>query len=424
MVTRTRPALGAGLISLLALGVAAPVVGAFKPVEPNPVRNGQIVRLADVAANGDDVAIGWREGPNPGNLVMALSTNRGGTFERSDGDLRSFAVAGIGRLGMAIDICGGSVWMASAAKFPGDATKDSDVLISRRGISGGASQVFVTAPAASRKIRAFDIACVGSRLLAIAWIEHAPDGDRARLLLRDLGGLAPTSLGAAAGVAEVGPSATNSQHNLGQAGPKDGISVATVGSRVVVSWSSGGKRNLRIKRFDIGSGADPTIKPRKTQRIAVRDAVLPKLAARGKKVVLAYSDDGKLKVRTSRDSAGSFSTATTLLNAGSVKVPSRATSASLSGSRIVIEALKKLPSGGSRTHAPVRIESTNLGGIWVPSSEFGNRGPRMAALRKVNNSVSRIIEAWHDDGASVDVLRAQREVAGWRHRDGRAADGR
>jgi hypothetical protein len=36
----------------------------------------------------------------------------------------------------------------------------------------------------------------------------------------------------------------------------------------------------------------------------------------------------------------------------------------------------------------------------------------MAALRKVNNSVSRILEAWHDDGASVDVLRAQREVAG------------
>ena len=36
----------------------------------------------------------------------------------------------------------------------------------------------------------------------------------------------------------------------------------------------------------------------------------------------------------------------------------------------------------------------------------------MAALRKVSNSVSRLHEAWHDDGASVDVLRGQREVAG------------
>ena len=86
--------------------------------------------------------------------------------------LRSFAVAGIGRLGMAIEICGGSVWMATAAKSRVTPTSDSDVLISRRGISGGASQVFVTAPAATARVQAFDIACVGSRLLAIAWLEQ------------------------------------------------------------------------------------------------------------------------------------------------------------------------------------------------------------------------------------------------------------
>ena len=301
--------------------------------------------------------------------------------------------------------------MATAAKFPGDADKDSDVLISRRGISGGASQIFVTAPAATRKIQAFDIACVGSRLLAIAWLEHTGDTSRARLLLTDFDAVTPTALGGASLSGVVVPSATNSLHNLGPAGPKDGIAVAAIGDRVLVSWSSGEKRSLQIKRFDIGSGSDSTIHPRPTERIASRDAVLPKLVARGKKVVLAYSDDGKLKVRTSRDSGSSFSTATTLLNAGTVQVPSKASSASLSGSRIVIDALKKLPNSEDRTHAAVLIQSTNFGGDWTQSSEFGNRGPRMAALRKVNNSVSRILEAWHDDGASVDVLRAQREVA-------------
>ena len=412
MVISRRPTLGAGLVATLALGVAAPVLGAFTPVEPNPLRSGSTIRLADVAASGDDAAIGWREGPNPGSLVMALSTNRGASFERSQGTLRSFAVAGIGRLGMAIEICGGSVWMATGAKFPGDDEKDSDILISRRGIAAGASQVFVTAPAASRKIRSFDIACVGSRLLAISWIELVGDTTRARLLLTDFDSVAPTAVGGAGVAGVVAPAATNSLHNLGPAGPKDGIAVVAIGDRVLVSWSSGEKRSLQLKRFDIGSGSDPTIQPRPTERIASRDAVLPKLVARGKKVVLAYSDDGKLKVRTSRDSGESFSTATTLLNAGTVQVPSKASSAALSGSRIVIDALKKLPNSEDRTHAAVLIQSTNFGTDWSHSSEFGNRGPRMAALRKVNNTVSRILEAWHDDGASVDVLRAQREVAG------------
>ena len=37
MVINRRPALGAGLVATLALGVAAPVLGAFTPVEPNPL---------------------------------------------------------------------------------------------------------------------------------------------------------------------------------------------------------------------------------------------------------------------------------------------------------------------------------------------------------------------------------------------------
>ena len=130
-----------------------------------------------------------------------------------------------------------------------------------RGISGGASQIFVTAPAATRKIQAFDIACVGSRLLAIAWLEHTGDTSRARLLLTDFDAVTPTALGGASLSGVVVPSATNSLHNLGPAGPKDGIAVAAIGDRVLVSWSSGEKRSLQIKRFDIGSGSDSTDPP-------------------------------------------------------------------------------------------------------------------------------------------------------------------
>jgi hypothetical protein len=411
MVTRLRPALGAGLVTTLALTVAAPALGAFEAVEPNPIRAGRTIRVLDMAAAGNAVALGWREGASPGELVMALSTNRGISYERDNGNLRSFPVAGIGRLGMALEICGDAVWMASSARFPGDDAGDTDVLISRRGIDGGASQVFVTAPAADRKVRTVDIACVGSRLLAIAWIEQSGDSTRARLLLRDFDSISPTAVSLSA-AARIGPSATNSLHNLGQADGQDGIAVASTGSRVFVSWSSGARRNLQLKRFDIGSGNDPTIDPRPSERMGFRDAVRPKLTARGDKIVLAYSDDGKLKARISRNLGASFSAAETLLTQGTVNRPSFATSASMSGARIVIEAMKKQPNAESRTHAPVRIQSTNAGDSWNISSEFGNRGPRMGALRKVSNSVSRLNESWHDDGPSVDVLRAQREVAG------------
>jgi hypothetical protein len=404
MVTRYRPALGAGLVTLLTLGVAAPVLGATERVDPDPLRSASTLRVADIAAAGNAVAIGWREGPDPGNLRVTLSTNGGRSYEREPGSVRMFVVAGIGRIGMGIDICADSIWAASAATI-GD---EHHVLLRRRALDGRNGQGDLT-PLGVGRVRAVDVACVGHRLLAVAWIEQDGDSTRARLRL-----ISPSLIrlsGPAGTSARIAPTATNSLQNLGDAGARDGISVVSTGSSVFVAWSSGARRNLQLKRFDIGSGGDPTIQPRATERLGFRDAVKPELTARGEKVVLAYSDDGKLKVRISENLGGSFSAAETLLNQGTVKVPSYPTSATMSGSRIVIQALKKLPNDAARTYAPVRIQTSNLGDSWGQSPELGNRGIRVAVLRKVNNAVSRLNEAWHDDGPSGDVIRAQREVA-------------
>lgn len=390
---------------VLAIATAASVLitsgssalGAFEASDPNPLRTNTVIRVHDAAADGQIVAFGWREGAAPGRLRVAFSTDGGATFRKANDKLRFYSVAGRGGPGLSLDICRNAIWSGSIANFPGDASGDSDVLISRRLVGGSAGQAFVTSPAASRSVRSLDIACVGRQLLAIAWIERVPAGDRARLMLRDL--------------ASLSPAATNRIFNLGPANARDGISVAASGKSIYAAWSKGNRRDLQLARFLVGSGSDPTITRRADQRLSTRDASRPELAARGRKLVVAYSDDGKLKAKLSANRGQTFGSAIVLLGAGSVGTPSYATSADLSGPRIVIEAFKKLPNDAPRKRAPVRLESTDSGATWSDSGELGNRGPRVTALQKLTASTSRMKEAWHDDGPILDTLRAQREAS-------------
>ena len=154
----------------------------------------------------------------------------------------------------------------------------------------------------------------------------------------------------------------------------------------------------------------PSSTRRATIRLGTRDAVRPQVAARGKKVVVAYSDDGKLKAKVSKNRGGAFGKASQLLGSGNVKKPSLATSIDLSGTRIVVQAMKKQPSGSGPTRVPVRLESPDTGTTWSSPEEFGNRGQRVSALQKLSSSSSLLKEAWHDDGPAIDLLRVQREV--------------
>lgn len=373
-------------------------LGAFQASEPNPLRQRTTIRVQDAAADGQILAVGWREskGSGAGLLRVAFSTDAGGTFLKNNGKLRFYSVAGKAKRGLSIDSCKGRIWAASAAGFPGDASGDSDVLVSRRIVGGSAGQAFVTPPSQSRTVRQVDVACAGGRLLAIAWLERNPSGLRARLMIRDQGSLTPA--------------ATNQVFDLGPARGKDGISVAATGKSAYVAWSKGNRQDLQFARVDIGKGAAPSLTRRATIRLATRDAVRPQVAARGKKVVVAYADDGKLKAKVSKNRGGAFGKASQLLGSGNVKQPSLATSVDLSGTRIVVQAMRKQPSGAGPTRVPVRLESSNTGTTWSSPEEFGNRGQRVSALQKLSSSNSLLKEAWHDDGPAIDLLRVQREV--------------
>ena len=396
MVNKSRFLIVAASSAALLVASAAPALGAFTAANPDPLREEQLVRLLDVATTQNAkeqpaVAIGWREGPNPGTLFMTFSNDGGANYLRNNDNMRQWAVAGHGNLGLTLDVCGDDVWSGSAANFPGDRARDTDVLVTRRSIGGAAAQVFVTAPSSKRKVRDVSVSCVGNKFLAIAWLEQSGGKTKARLMLRDLESLAPA--------------ATNKTFFLGGARFGGGISIAATAKSVHVAWSAGQSANVRYRRFLVGKQADPVITSKPAITLASKDAARPQLAIQGQKVVAVYTDQGKVVVRLSKNLGKEFGAPRNLIGSGTVKKPSRAHSVDIFGQRIVIEATKR--AAGKSTAQ--RHTSTNLGNTWGARS-FGHNGTRMGALRKIGPGASSLAESWLDNGPSKDTLRAQYET--------------
>lgn len=399
MVDKRTPILMGTLAAALIAGSAIPVSAAFSQSAPSPLRREPLVRIRDIASSEPakagtkraTVAIGWRERSEDGDLFMAFSKNGGKTFGRdAEGGLRRFPVAGDGKRGLSVDVCGGYLWAGSAANFPTDDPEDTDVLITRKKIGGPQDQAFVTAPADDREVRDVSIACVGRKLLAIAWLEKINGRSVGRLMLRDLEGVIPT--------------ATNKVYGLGLARHGGGIAIAATNKSVHVAWTKGSNSAIRYKRFLIGNEDDPTVTKFPTVTLASTRAVLPRLGAMGQKVALAYTDGGKVKVRLSKNLGAAFGAATTIVNSGTVRRPSKPHSVDVHGARVVVEATRS-GSGGS---TPLRLQSTDFGASWTPSS-FGHKGPRLGVLRRNGRRSSLLNEIWLHNGSARDTMRGQYE---------------
>jgi hypothetical protein len=383
----------AGALSL-ALGSGGTVSAAFGP--PVLVRQADVLRLRDLANNGPVVAIGWQEGAKPGQLWVRLSRDGGATFRPK------YAVAGLGGAGMSLAVCNGQVWAVTAARYPGDSEADSDLMISRRAVAGrDAAQAFLTSPSGDHKVRDPDIACIGDRLLAIAWLQRSGNRTRAYLLVRDQAGLLPSSV--------------NRLRDLGAADPQGGIAVAVSRDAsgrdaVLVAWARRAQQDLRLKRLLVGRGAAARVTPTPTVTQASGQALRPKLAGRGRKAAITWTQEGRLMAALSNDGGATFTTPATLVRAGRPRDPATATSIDLRSRRVVIEVLRPPPrSSGESGRVPARIETRNWGGSWRQQL-MGNRGARQGVLRPMKGGGSRLLEAWHSAGA-VDVIRFQREVS-------------
>lgn len=395
MVVKRRLLLAvASALSLLLLTATAPMAAGYKEVAPSPLRQAGLLRVKDIAANGNTnkgaiVAVGWHEASKPGQLYLAFSTDGGRDYRRTNGNLRRYRIVGDTKLGMSVAICAGRVWVGST--FKDASTGASRVFLTSRTIGGGAAQAFVT-PGDGRRVRDVSVACVGSKLLAIGWLEKKDGQSRARLMLR--------STDSPAAVPEI-----KKNFKLGPAQFKGGIAVAATPAAAMVAWADDG--NLRLKRFEVDAEDASNVTSGPPSIVAWRDVKGPQMAARGKKVALAYSDAGKAKAKLSSDLGETFGAVSVLARAGSVRAPSKVYSADVVGNRIVYEigANKK----GQVT--PMRIQSTTGGESWGERT-FGHIGARMGALLKKKGTAPLLMEAWHNNGpkSGADTFRAKFET--------------
>jgi len=398
MVVNRRLLLAVASAMTLVLTAAAPMVGATKEAKPGPLRAGSLLRVKDMAANGVTrngpiVAVGWHEASKPGQLYLAFSTDGGKDYRRTNGNLRRYPIVGETALGVSLAICADRVWAATGYHSRSDKAGDSDVFLTSRTVGGGAAQALMTSTANNRKVRNVTVSCVGNQHIAIGWLQNNGSKTTAQLMIRSVEPLGTTP-------------AVKQVFNLGVAEFKSGLDVAATPTSVAVAFVRDG--HLRLRRFDIDTTGSLAISPHQLKTIAWKDVKFPKLAARSKRLVTAYTDAGKVRAKVSKDLGATFSGPKTLVNTGGLKNMSRPYSIDVSGDRIVATAAAYSKAAGKVT--PQRITSSTFGENWSARS-FGNVGARMAALLKKKGRDPLLMESWHNNApkGSNDTLRARYE---------------
>jgi hypothetical protein len=400
MVVKRRLLLAITAAATLAVTAAAPMAGATRESQPSPLRSANLLRVKDLAANGSTskgpiVAVGWHEASKPGQLYITFSLDGGRDFRRTNGNLRRYPIVGEPNIGLSLAICAGRVWAATAYHAASDKAGDSDVFLTSRTIGGGAAQALMTSTADDRRVRSVSISCVGNEMIAVGWLQKQGDKPTARLMLRSMDPLGSTP-------------AFKRTYNLGGAELKSGLEVAATPESVAVAYVRGG--DLRLKRFSITEDAAPAaISQHPLQTIAFNDIKNPVVTARGKRLAVAYSDAGKVRVKTSTDAGVTLGSPHTLANTGSIRNPSRAYSIDVVGDQLVATA--GVYSKATEAITPTRYTSSTFGEKWSTRT-FGNRGARMASLLKTKAQGPLLREAWHDNApkGQNDTLRARYEL--------------
>jgi hypothetical protein len=185
-----------------------------------------------------------------------------------------------------------------------------------------------------------------------------------------------------------------------------GLDVAATPASAAVTFVRDG--NLRLKRFEVGRDTPGAITVEPLTTIAWKEVKQPQIAAKWNRLVVAYTDRGKIRAKVSQDQGETFSSPTALARTGGLRNPSRMQSIDVVGDRIVATARVY---SKATDYQPQRIMSSDFGEEWSTRT-FGNNGARRAALLKSKGQEPLLVETWHNNApsGSRDTLRARYEL--------------
>ncbi len=390
-----RPMLRAvSIVLLISLALTSTALAGFSaPQILRTAASGVDLFVADLAARGSNVVVGWEE-DHPGGRAsfMRWSTNGGVSFQpRVRLDTRP-------NREIQVDVCGGEAWAVSALHVPENPPSEWVIVLDGRSMTGGGYEAgLLTYGGVARKP---DIACVGHRRLATAWFKKVGGIFRVKFFSR------------AVHLDFEGTISPEVSLDLGTGSVNGDLAMAATNDRIIVAWFDGDL--LKVKRFNVGGGFNAPITPLATNTLATLPSGFgPELAIAGDRAVLAYTNKADLVARVSTNGGDSWGPIRTLLD---VPFPSEvaayASNADVQGTKIIVAGQVVGLSDPGLAGEGFVDRTGNNGSSWafVPGTtrDDGNS----VAGYTVAGGAAKVVQAWDEwiSDPAVDDLRFHRQT--------------
>lgn len=344
------------------------------------LRTADSVSLAAVVAKGAGVGVVWEEDRPVGPAILyRISQDGGATF----GAMKRLDDRPNRRPSAAV--CMGDLWIASELRRPEDPADAWSIIVDGKQLDGtGYTGMLITDSDLGVIATEPSIACVGSRFLALAWLQNKDGaGWRAKLSVFDPSPPIP----------ELAGPVYERTIDLGPADPTIKPSVGASNGRVSVLWGRAG--DLWYRTGTIASG--PSVSLAMAAPFVMASGVGPETAigVNDQQIVVAYMRANDVITRRNRSPGSTiWSVPWTRLDGDPICCRIAAPfSLSLTGARVLLEAQRTIHDADPIVEE-WRLTSDNEGGTFS-KVQVGSLGQRAGAFAGTA-AAPRMVEAWDD----------------------------